>query len=92
MFCLHRECLERAFEIVNRAGKHPLVAAVQVNLGTMWKQIGNKDKAVSQYKKALAIHEENYGPNHLKVRELPFCDQNASYRSNYHINSLLLTK
>ena len=69
VYLLHRECYERALEICEklRGPKHPLVAIVLVNLGIIWKEEGDKAKAISHYQEALAIQEEILGPNHLKV-------------------------
>lgn len=66
---LYRESCERALEIYVKiyGHKHPSVAAVLASLGNNWKHTGDKDKAITNYQKALTIQEEIYGPNHLEV-------------------------
>ena len=69
VYLFHRECFERALEIHEklRGHKHPSVAEVLGNLGTLWKMEGDKAKAISHYQEGLAIEEEIHGPNDLKV-------------------------
>ena len=69
MYLLHREFYEHALEIYEKlhGHKHPLVAGVLMNLGTLWQMKGDKPKAISLYQEALAIQEETLGRNHLSV-------------------------
>ena len=77
VYLLHRECYEHALEIINKfyGHKYPSVTTVLVNLGNLWKEKGDKAKAISHYQEALAIKEEIHGPKHLEVS---LCDQSSN--------------
>ena len=69
VYLLHRESFERALEIHEKlyGHKHPSVAGVLMNLGNVWKEEGDKAKAISHFQEALAIQEQILGPNNLQV-------------------------
>ena len=69
VYLLHRECYERALEIYKKVcgHEHPSVAMVLINLGSLWKEEGDKAKAVILYLEALTIQQDVLGHNHLEV-------------------------
>ena len=81
VYLFHRECCEHALEIYEklRGHKHPSVAMVLMNLGSLWRMKGDKAKAIRHYQEVLAIQEEILGPNDLRV-------------SNYSVIGILISQ